>query len=404
MKKIISIFLALILCFTIATPVFADSIILDFGDVAGEAGDVDVDTYTTASDLVMLRKILLGTTSPQSKKTTDVNKDGKIDIRDLVRLKKIMANKFENNIKLLGRSSIVYPADIKMYWSYTGVTFNAYVDGEVKATIDSSGVWAKYAKLAVIVDGDIENRKVIEIERKVVKEYILANVVPGVHTFEIVKVSEGPFGSMQLKGVDFTGYYTKKPAEADLTIEYVGDSITAGTCLFEEPYNENPSDYAHALAPQDVLESYSYKSARLLGADASIAAYSGINTADAPIRFFGNDSGYLESEPDITVIGLGTNDSGTSDDALSKNVTNMLKTVRQKYPNTKIVWVYGIMWKSKESAIKSAVESFNSTDGNTFYCDLPRNNDGGASHPSAEGHTAAAEVLAKYITETVLKK
>ncbi len=119
-------------------------------------------------------------------------------------------------------------------------------------------------------------------------------------------------------------------------------------------------------------------------------------------KIFGSDSKYLTSEPDITVIGLGTNDSGTDDSVLSENVTDMLTTVRQKYPNTKIVWVYGMMWYTKESVIKSAVESFNLTDKNTFYCSLPRNNDGGGSHPTAAGHTAAAKVLAEYIEETVL--
>ena len=68
MKKIISLLLVLILCFTITTSVHADSIVFDFGDVAGEVGDVDVDTYTTASDLVVLRKILLEISIPQSRK------------------------------------------------------------------------------------------------------------------------------------------------------------------------------------------------------------------------------------------------------------------------------------------------------------------------------------------------
>lgn len=90
MKKIISILLALILCFTIATPVFADSIILDFGDVAGKPGDVNVDTFISSVDLVVLRKVLLGTSGFQSKKTADANEDGKVDIIDLVRLKKMM--------------------------------------------------------------------------------------------------------------------------------------------------------------------------------------------------------------------------------------------------------------------------------------------------------------------------
>ena len=60
MKKIVSLFIVMILCVCSIFTVSADSIEVDFGDVAGKAGDVDVDTYISASDIVALRKVLLG--------------------------------------------------------------------------------------------------------------------------------------------------------------------------------------------------------------------------------------------------------------------------------------------------------------------------------------------------------
>lgn len=93
MKKIISVLIAVILCFGSMLAVSAESSVnIDFGDIAGKAGDVNVDTYISSSDLALLRKILLGVTKIQSKKTADVNADNVIDIRDMVHLKKIFSN------------------------------------------------------------------------------------------------------------------------------------------------------------------------------------------------------------------------------------------------------------------------------------------------------------------------
>lgn len=97
MKKIISIFVVIItvicMMFTVsASPI--DSGDIEFGDLAGVPGDVDVDTYIRSTDLVELRRILLGMSIVISEKTANVNEDDVIDVRDLVRLKKILASQF----------------------------------------------------------------------------------------------------------------------------------------------------------------------------------------------------------------------------------------------------------------------------------------------------------------------
>lgn len=99
-RKILALCIAMLLTLSVSLTVnAADSVVIDFGDVAGKAGDVDVDTYITASDLVMLRKILLGTVEPQSVNTANVNQKGGIDLKDLVRLKKIMVEVFGDFIE-----------------------------------------------------------------------------------------------------------------------------------------------------------------------------------------------------------------------------------------------------------------------------------------------------------------
>ena len=65
-----------------------------FEELAGKAivaGDVDDNGVFNAADLVVLRKNLLGVdelVSDYATKNADANSDGKVDVRDLVRLKK----------------------------------------------------------------------------------------------------------------------------------------------------------------------------------------------------------------------------------------------------------------------------------------------------------------------------
>lgn len=66
---------------------------VDFGNSRSFAalGDLDVDGKLASSDLTLLRKILLKT-SDEGEKYANVNGDEKINIRDLVRLKKDIAD------------------------------------------------------------------------------------------------------------------------------------------------------------------------------------------------------------------------------------------------------------------------------------------------------------------------
>lgn len=90
LKRLISFITALILLVGSAVSAeAADSVEFEFGAVSAlYIGDVDTDTVLQSSDLVALKKILLSVCEPINRKTADLNFDEKIDILDLVRLKK----------------------------------------------------------------------------------------------------------------------------------------------------------------------------------------------------------------------------------------------------------------------------------------------------------------------------
>lgn len=79
----------------ILSGLLAVSLMLSFVCVSVSAetysqGDADMDgsVYVQASDIAMLKRILLG---EKATETADVNEDGKVDIRDLVHIKKLSA-------------------------------------------------------------------------------------------------------------------------------------------------------------------------------------------------------------------------------------------------------------------------------------------------------------------------
>ena len=73
----------------------------------------------------------------------------------------------------------------------------------------------------------------------------------------------------------------------------------------------------------------------------------------------------------------------------------LLELVREKNPSATIIWAYGAMDTSHISNewIKSAVNHFAATDGNTFFVPLPLNNAGANQHPNQAGQQACANNL-----------
>lgn len=87
----------------ILSGLLAVSLMLSFVCVSVSAetysqGDADMDgyKYVQASDIAMLKRILLG---EKATAMADVNEDGKVDIRDLVHIKKLSVAKVGIELK-----------------------------------------------------------------------------------------------------------------------------------------------------------------------------------------------------------------------------------------------------------------------------------------------------------------
>ncbi len=251
--------------------------------------------------------------------------------------------------------------------------------------------------------------------------YVLAKGLDeGYHSVRIEKRTEGPRGALcEFLKFDFgDGTVASAPARKMRTIEFFGDSITAG-------YGNMTTGEQRGfrLIEEDIAHGYAALTAKHLNANALIVAWSGsgmyqeLHGLKDPV--FSNshlwrtlahksdkDWAFMQ-EPDAVVINLGTNDflSGCDTEQYSICYANFLRTVRKLYPHTHIVCTIGIIGAGYHAAhyIKSAITN-SGIDNVSFlkmHVDLLPNGAGiwGADgHPSAAAHTQMAAQLTEHIS------
>ena len=99
------------------------------------------------------------------------------------------------------------------------------------------------------------------------------------------------------------------------------------------------------------------------------------------------------------MINLGTNDMGfAGKEAVQKGFVDLLKLVRAKNPNAKILWVYGAMDTSGAPVVEAAIKEVGgSSKGFYAYTKLVPNNQGGVGHPVVSAHEKNADLVAAEI-------
>lgn len=250
-------------------------------------------------------------------------------------------------------------------------------------------------------------------------------------TVKIMHLSEVNNGAVGIKHFTVSSAATtpiKPTAKKDLSIEFIGDSIT---CAYGV---EADSQYvSFSTGTENFSKSYAYLTAELLNADYSAVSYSGygvisgysndgtINT-DSLVpdcyTLIGKPADYAESwdfaanPNDVVVINLGTNDASylskdfdARKDAFVASYVDFLGMVRANNPDAYIICTVGTMGCAEVyPLIEEAVATFGDAKVSSYLCathDFQNDGIGADWHPSAITQQKSAYVLADKIADAI---
>ncbi len=330
-----------------------------------------------------------------------------------------------DKIKRLGRTSLTN-SGIACDHTASGIEFRGVMTGEVKVKIFSNSVKSNSPKsyFTVYIDGV---RQSTRYEVEYVKTLTVANfATEGEHTIRIVKQSETNYTLAEFKEIKFMGYLLDRPADKELYIEVIGDSITCGMGNIGV-HKQMPEIEEQSSIWEDGSQSYGYMLADALDADYSIISESGIGVAgswgDHSIFDLYTKASYKRNQskehdfarvPDLVIINLGTNDyflnnsKGASvcpTSAVTAKGKELIELIRTKYnaPNLKIVWTIGLIGVSADyvNAVQKIVTDLNAAgDSNVYYTKSPTGALGGAqNHPVVSDNVALKNQLVGLIDE-----
>lgn len=260
-------------------------------------------------------------------------------------------------------------------------------------------------RFVIIVDGDRDNMKTLEIGTGDRTITLAENLERGTHTIEVYRATSN-LGLTEFKSVAYNG--TLEDAKPkNIQMEFLGDSITVGDGMLWDPLKQH--EY---MLDQNTMLGYASQTAAKLGADFSMIAHSGATTPGI-VQIYGENNREFtinSTGKDIVVINLGTNDFGANiTDSLVETFRNaagelMNAVVEQNGKDVKIVWAYGMMTVNAMDVIREAVMS-QAEGKNVWFCDLSEALDtaGYGVHPSQVGNDKAAEILAQFITDNCLQ-
>ena len=328
-------------------------------------------------------------------------------------------------IKTQGRTTLKDGA-LWLDFSASGIEFSAYCEGKVALNLNvksQKSTDATYGGIyfTVIVDGVKKDRAQCRVLTTGTVELVLAENLPaGNHTFEVYRQTEHRNGEVGISSIVMNGSFNDKPADNRLYIEFIGDSISTG---FGVLGTTSDSEGGTALW-QDATLAYPYLTAKALGADFSDVCYSGIGAKYGwqdpnMLNFYpyqrwqydrNTQYNFNARQPDVVVIALGTNDismeseKGITVEQRLAGYQELLDLVRAKNPNSKIVWIYGMMKDDDNARIPAIIEENGGAAAGLYSLELVTNTAGAGWHPSAAGQQKFADDLVAFLNSDVLVK
>ena len=313
---------------------------------------------------------------------------------------------------------------IALDYSAASIEFNAVCEGKVTAFIKvkSTGIGGSRLYISVYVDGVQmgTSRGDFRLTKSTGTEVVLAeNLERGLHNIRIERQTEAERGLMYIDEITLSGQLAEKPADSRYFIEFIGDSITTGYGnLWPDDSDGETSTNAAYNEYVDGTRSYAVLAAKTIGADYSVVAQQGIALVKGWQPHTMTDT-YTETcyqcdrheewtfprKADVVVINLGTNDASfyhsgqVSLDAIEKGIRKFLDIVREKNPDAKILWVYGMMDTFLCSYIEKAIKEKGGESAGYYYLQLSPNGSGGNGHPNLKAHKQNGKTLANKLKE-----
>ena len=389
--------------------------------LAGLTGDCNGDGKIDIRDLRMMKEAGFGDMSV-TQKTADIDGNGKVNQQDANQARNAILGETMYTKQSVGADSLLQMANpvgrlckdsnrLYMELSACNFTLTGDFSGDVTADIYVEKILDDQIGIYVEVDGAAYMRYIKLSTQSTRQTVTLASdLVAGRHTIRVYKATDAKNDVLRISAVRFTGQLVKTPV-ANRRIEFLGDSITAGACIFDpnkhsanyNTYGQTASWFGYAKKTADALGASHYSVAnggwRLCysaGAYQSIRSIYPYVSMHSTVSKGAYDFSY---NPNVVVINLGTNDWSQDKATYQKDAKELLQIVRAKNPNATIVWAYGAMDADHPSMgwLKEAVEQFAATDRNTYFVALPENTAGWYAHPDASGHQQIANVLATAI-------
>ncbi len=344
-------------------------------------------------------------------------------------------------VKKLGRVTQL-PTGLAVDHVASGIEFRGAFKGEVKLDVRCTAKRDNEAYLAVFIDGirvadtyDGTMRKEGKFHVKASEELKTITIADfkesGEHIIRVVKQTESGYSLLRYEKLSYTGTLTNTPpADKELYIEFIGDSLTCGMGSAGDNAFVNGGGSAQGLNGADWEDGtlgYAYRTAELLGADYSIISESGIGLADswfdAKMGDFYTKTSYnrspsteygFERVPDLVIINLGTNDSNlknvsghsinyTDPTIVKKEAKALIETVREKYgEKVPILWVNGVFngKEETENQVNAAIAELGGEAEKIYSFKLTysaENRKGAEGHPSAAAHQKIMEQICEYI-------
>lgn len=328
----------------------------------------------------------------------------------------------DNRIKYVGRVTMASGKYVRM--SYPGTQIHAVFSGT------SLRMKMKPNSGYYMVEMDALPPFKVQCPEKDSVMCVSDSLAQGEHRATITFCTEGLLYKPQFFGFLFDDGcgLTSEPQLPARKIEFIGNSITCGFGI----ESHNPKD-PFRYSTENQFYTYAAITARSLDAQCFVVARSGIGVyrnyggkvtgtkgimPDVyPYTVFGTSGekwDFSKFTPDVVCVNLGTNDTSTPgyrSNLLYNGYWTFYKTLRQHYPDAKIVLLTGTMLSAgskRLSDVQTALDKVRSEaaaqgDTEVYRFDMTPEDDslgwGSCYHPSMERQAQMAEELTPYLRE-----